>query len=167
MAKNSTKPIDPNQKIEKIGKENCTDYFLKWSLCKKTLEKQINEYDNLSLFHSRRGIATITAGLIVASSLAYQSSIFSESYSSLNDLKILAICWLITVIIFAPIIFFIARGHMWAMILFVLIFTINQLNILAMGNWLSLFIWLIIIPIFTKALIVEGTRRKRENNSLQ
>jgi hypothetical protein len=137
--------------------------LLSWSINNKELDKQVNQYSQLKLHQSFRGISVLIlsfgtlAGIVVSMQLS------------------LPIIDILFGVVFASIlIYFIYNGHRWAMIVSILVVTANVLlssfDRLADGTFstTSLIligaVWLIVVGYLIKAIRVEN-RRKKEKHS--
>lgn len=125
----------------------------KWfcEIDKDDLKNQVDNYNTLKFSHSWRGVAVmlISASIIIPLFL----SLFGI-YTNLTDMLCLAL-------IFSPIIFFVNSGHRWAMILLMIMWTLDRgYALYASGNILIIIWWFVFITYFWKALKVENERMK-------
>jgi len=130
-----------------------------WSLNidEDELKKQVENYKTLKITESYRGISVLIISVFLGISLLL--SIFGL-YTDLVSM-------IFGVIIFLPILFFVYKGHRWAIILLMGVWTFEkfyQLYEIVQGNSGNVLItlgwWIIIMSYFVKALRVENARRK-------
>lgn len=122
----------------------------------KELKRQVENYDTLGITQSARGQVVLVFGGLYALSIVL--SFFG--IIALGDLM-----W--SLIIYIPILFFVYKGHKWAMIALMILWIIEKVYTayLTVENqsgsvWGSI-IWLIIgISVIAKALKVENARQK-------
>ena len=129
-----------------------------WKISDEEIKNQVDNYDKLTITKSVRGNALI-AGLVltIISSIVIFLGLAGDEDAGYAFLG---------VIIYAIFLIFIYRGHRWAMVAFMIMYTIdlsyNLYNAYAYGNgsiWPIIW-WFIIIPFFWKALKVENERKR-------
>ena len=120
-------------------------------------ENQVENYRNLGITKSNKGQATLFLGLVIIISLALS---FFDAIP-LRDV-------LYGSIIYVPLMFFIYKGHRWAMILGIFAWTIDkgaQLFYFSDGKGsflVTIAFWLWLVSILYSAIKVENERKKRE-----
>ena len=122
----------------------------------KELKRQVDEYDSLGISQSARGqVVLVFAGL-------YALSILLSFFGliALGDLM-----W--SLIIYIPILIFVYKGHRWAMIGLMILWTIEKMYTAYLtvenrgGSVMGSIIWLIIgLSVIYRALKIENERRK-------
>lgn len=146
------KKKDKSQKKEKNKKEKkkSTHSVFSWKMTEEELRKQVDNYKTLKITQSYKGISV----LILLSFLVLTVMLGLFGIVSLGDT-------LYGLIIYLPIAFFVYRGHRWAIILLMILWTIEKgYQLFLVGSIIPLLWWVIIIPYFYKALKVENERRK-------
>lgn len=148
---------------KKESKNIFTDFswLLWWRIDKDEIQRQVKEYKSLKITQSAKGI----------------SSLFLLLSSVVTALLVLFFDWdiysLIDVFLFLILGFFIYRGHRWAMIIAMFLWTYERIYILidyetaiegasltGFSVFGSLFFWTIYMHAFYMALRVEIERRK-------
>lgn len=119
------------------------------------LKNQLENYHTLGITKSSRGQVVLVFGALLLLSL-----ILSQfGFISISD-------WLISLILYIPLLIFVYKGHRWAMIGLMILWTIEKLysaylSIEMGGSLIGSVIWLVIgLSIINKALNVEDARRK-------
>jgi hypothetical protein len=124
-----------------------------WRIDETELKNQVENYTTLKITQSYRGISI----LIISSFLGL--SLLLSFFGTFADPA--TILW--GIVIYLPIIFFVYRGHRWAIILLMALYTFEKGYLFVLENgkniW-PIFWWIIIMPYFWKALRVENERRK-------
>ncbi|MFA6038129.1 MAG: hypothetical protein WC748_08440 [Legionellales bacterium] len=128
-----------------------------WAIEESDLKKQCDNYNTLKITESYRGISVLIMSAFMALGLIFS---FFTSFVTLSNV-------IIEMIIYVPLCFFIYRGHRWAIILLMLIWTFSQgfqLNeVIQSGSgnkFMPIIWWLIVMPYFWQALKVENERKK-------
>lgn len=141
--------------MKKINKTSSSSVF-SWKTTEEELKNQIDNYETLKITQSCRGISVI----ITLSLLALSFILAFVGFFSLEDL-------LFGLIIYLPILFFVYKGHRWAIVSLMILWTFEKgYQLFIGGGIMALFWWAIIIPYFYKALKVENERKKRSQNPL-
>jgi hypothetical protein len=123
-----------------------------WKITEEDLKNQINNYNTLKITESYRGISI----LITLSLLGLSLILGFFDFLSLEDI-------LLSLIIYLPILLFVYKGHRWAILALMILWTIEKgIQLFTVGNITPLFWWAIIIPYFYKALKVENARKKQK-----
>jgi len=129
-------------------------HFWSWSIDEADLKNQVDNYHSLKITQSYRGLSILIVSALLVFSFAL--SLFG-TYSDPTTI-------LYALIIYAPVLFFFSKGHRWAIILLMVLWTIEKIYpLLESGGsgWLgSVIWWLIVMPYFWKALRVENERKK-------
>jgi len=128
-----------------------------WKIDDADLKNQVENYKTLKITESYRGISVLIISVLLGLSLILS---FVGVYSDPST-----IFW--GLIIYLPIIFFVYKGHRWAIITLIVLWTFEkgyQLYEIGQsgsgsGIWPIIW-WLIVMPYFWKALKVENERRK-------
>lgn len=139
-------------------KEQSTSWS--WKMSPEELKEQVEGYNTLKITQSYRGVSVLIVsalwllGLVIA---------FFGEYSSVSDM-------FLSLFIYVPILFFVYKGHRWAIVSLLVLYTIEKIYTLylsaEMGGFVlgSIIWWLIITPYIYKALLVENARRKGVEN---
>lgn len=138
-----------------MSKKDTRTNIFSWKMSDEELQNQVDNYDTLKITESYKGISTIILLAILALSLIL---------GFFNVIPVEDVLY--SLIIYIPIIFFVYRGHRWAIISIMILWTIEKaITLFAGGSVLSIFWWAIVIPYFYKALKVENERKKIEKIS--
>lgn len=127
----------------------------------RDLEYQIDNYEYLNIKESYRGqVILVFSGLYI----------FSFLLSFFGLVALTDLLW--SLVIYIPILFFIYKGHRWAIITMMVLWTIEKLYTIETFSELGynesyfnvpfLLIWLGIIKMLVSTLWVENGRRKRQ-----
>ena len=129
-------------------------WLLWWQITPYELENQVENYDSLDIFRSAKGISALF--LLLSASLLAAFIIHYRYYPGL-----------IAIIPYLILVVFIYKGKRWAMVLAMIIFTLDRAyNFIALdvGNVVSgivnIVIWAIFMHYFWLAEEVEAERRK-------
>jgi len=150
---------------KKQNKKKSQSIFWDWKIDAEDFKNQIENYNSLKITESYRGVAVlIMSGLLAFSLIMGFFGFFGLSTDTTSII--------FTIIIYTPILFFTYKGHRWAIILLMILWTLEksfqlyQLGQNSNGSsiiWMSPIIWwLIIMPNFWKALKVENERIKKQ-----
>ena len=122
-----------------------------WKINPNDLKNQVDNYNNLKITESYRGISfLIIVGILALSLLIAFWGVYEDTTSILYSL-----------IIYVPILIFLYRGHRWAIISMMILWTLEKGIMLYDGGGIMQIIWwLIVMPYFWKALMVENEKRK-------
>jgi len=128
-----------------------------WKIDEADLKNQVENYNNLKITQSYRGISVLTISALLAFSLLLSFfGVFADPTTMI---------W--AVLIYLPILFFAYKGNRWAIILLMAMWTFEkgyqlyEIGQSGRGNGITPIIWwFIITPYFWKALKVENERRK-------
>jgi hypothetical protein len=123
-----------------------------WKITDDDLKNQVENYDTLKITQSYRGQSVLFFSTLLAISTI--GSFFVEYISTEEMVG--------TLIIYVPILIFSYRGHRWAIIAFMILWTIDKVAQFINGesSFLIAILWMLIMPLFYKALKVENERRK-------
>jgi len=127
-----------------------------WKLSPDELREQVEEYKTLKLTQSYRGISILLLSALLL--LGFILSYFGQ-YTSMEDM-------FLSLIIYIPIFIFVYKGHRWAIIALLILWTIEKGYTLYLATESGGFIlssviwWLIVTPYIYKALLVENARLK-------
>lgn len=144
------------EKSEK--KEKVTSWS--WKLSPEELKEQVEDYNTLKITQSYRGVSVLIVGALLL--LGFVLSYFG-AYTSMSDM-------FLSLIIYVPVLFFVYKGHRWAIISLFVLWTIEKIYTLYLaaesGGFVfgSIIWWLIVAPYIYKALLVENARRKSIQN---
>jgi len=128
-----------------------------WRIDKEDLDYQIKNYDTLKIYQSYRGIAVLLYVLFLVVSLFL---VFFDIFV-LEDI-------LYSLVIYVPILFFVYKGHRWAIITLMILFTIERAYFLISGGGImSIVWWILIIPYFYRVLVLENRRRKIDHDTIK
>lgn len=121
------------------------------------LEIQVENYNNLGITKSNKGQATLFLGVVIVLSIAL--GIFDVT--PMSDV-------LYSLIIYIPLMFFIYKGHRWAMYLGIVLWTLEKgyqlfysSNVKMSGIIVIFSFWLWLVTILYSAIQVENERKKR------
>lgn len=125
-----------------------------WGVDKTELEKQVENYQTLKITESYRGIAVLVISALLGLSLLLSLfGVYADPSTMFYGL-----------IIYVPILFFVYKGHRWAIIALMILWTFEKgYQIYETGvdsGVMPIIGWLIVILYFWKALKVENERRK-------
>ncbi len=128
-----------------------------WKVDEADLKNQVENYNNLKITESYRGISVLIISALLGFSLLLS---FFGVYADTTTM-----IW--GIVIYLPILFFVYKGHKWAIILLMALWTFEKgyslYEISQSGSGSSIMPiiwWLIVMPYFWKALKVENERRK-------
>ena|GEM_PF-1242689 len=143
-------------------KPNNKSVWWSWKMDEADLQNQVGNYNKLKITESYRGISV----LIISALLGF--SFLISAFGLYSDLG--SMLW--SLVIYAPVLFFVFKGHRWAIVALMVLWTfekffqIYQIGESGNGSVITpLFWWLIIMPYFWKALRVENAKRKIPNVS--
>jgi hypothetical protein len=129
-----------------------------WRIDETELKNQVENYNTLKITESYRGISVLIISACLG--LSFLLSVF-RVYSDP-----IGMIWVI--VIYLPILFFIYKGHRWAIVLSMAMWTFDkvyqfyEIGQSGSGNVIMPILWwLFIMPYFWKALRVENERRKK------
>ena len=123
---------------------------------KEEFEIQVENYNSLGITKSNKGQASLFLGAVIIISIAF--GIFD--LTPLSDV-------LYGLIIYIPLIFFIYKGHRWAMYLGIILWTLEKgyqllYSSQGKGSVIVIFsLWLWLVTILYSAIQVENERKKR------
>ena len=132
---------------------------LSWRISKEELDKQVNQYDKLKAYQSFRGISALilSFGLIAGTAVSLLVGV--------SSIEVLFLAFIQVVFIY-----FIYKGHRWAMVVAILAFTANIVmsafersiagNFTTTSVFLVSIVWLLIVGYLVKAIRIENHRRK-------
>lgn len=127
-----------------------------WAIEKDDLKKQIDNYSTLKITESYRGISVLIVTALFIFSILVTTFVDTSDYISQSDI-------LYSLIIYIPILFFVYKGHRWAIIALMILWTFEKgYSFLEFGGFMNIFWWAIVMPYFYKALKVENERKKQE-----
>jgi hypothetical protein len=124
-----------------------------WRMDETELKNQVENYTTLKITKSYKGIAVLIISVLLGLSLLL--SFFSKVADPITILCGIAL--------YLPILFFVYKGHRWAIILLMILYTFDKGYLfyeLRGNNVMPIIWWLIVMPYFWKALMVENERRK-------
>jgi len=128
-----------------------------WKIEEADLKNQVENYNTLKISESYRGISVLIISALLGFSLVLA---FFGVYADISTM----ICG---IVLYLPIIFFVYKGHRWAIVLLMAMWTLEkgyQLYEIGQGGGgsgiMPIIWWLIIMPYFWKALKVENEKRK-------
>ena len=136
-------------------------HFWSWGIEELDLKNQIENYHTLKITKSYRGIsALIMVALLCLSLLLSLFGKFADTET---------IIW--SIILYSPILFFVYKGHRWAMISLMALWTLEKFSQLYElkqgGNAAPIVIWWIaVMAYFWKALKVENEKLKMTKNPI-
>ena len=128
-----------------------------WTIDESDLKTQVENYETLKITESYRGISV----LIVLALLAFSFILsFLGVYADIETM-----IW--GLVLYLPILFFVYKGHRWAIISLIILWTFEKgyalYEVVESGSGspiMAIFWWLIIMPYFWKALRGENEKRK-------
>lgn len=124
-----------------------------WKIEEDDLKNQIDNYSTLQITKSYRGISVLIVVALLALSILLA---FFGIYASVEEI-------LYGLIIYIPILFFVYRGHRWAIVALMALWTFEKgYQLVEVGGIMPIIWWAIIMPYFYKAFKVENERRKYE-----
>lgn len=128
-----------------------------WKMTPEERKEQVDNYSTLKITKSYRGISVLFISVFLLLGLALS---FFGVYSTPEDV-------ILSSFIYVPVLFFVYKGHRWAIITLLILWTIEKIYTLYLsaegGGWAlgSIIWWLIVSPFMFKALMVENERRTR------
>jgi hypothetical protein len=145
MAKQTEKKVEQK-------KNNGLNWLLWWQVDQDELKQQVTEYNTLGITKSSRGVAALCL-------------LFSVVVTSvLILLNLLNVAAFIDVSLFALFAFFIHKGHKWAMIGAMILWSVEKLFMIVSGEgspFISLIWWTTYMHAFWMAFKVEQAREKK------
>jgi len=128
-----------------------------WKIDEADLKNQVENYKTLKITQSYRGISVLIISALLGLSLILS---FAGLYADPSTI-------FLGLIIYVPIVFFVYKGHRWAIIALMALWTFEKgYQLYGIGQsgtgsaiWPIIW-WLIVMPYFWKALKVENERRK-------
>ena len=141
--------------MEKATKKEKTTSW-SWKMSPEELKEQVENYDTLKITQSYRGVSVLIVSALWL--LGLLLAFFGE-YSSMGDM-------FLSLVIYVPLLFFVYKGHKWAIVSLLALYTLEKaytlyLSVETGGFVLSSIIWwLIVAPYIYKALLVENARSK-------
>lgn len=130
---------------------------MKWfdlKLSKAELEYQAANYNQLKIGQSYRGVALIVMIIILAVS-AVLVTVFNVI--SLDG-------FLLSLLYYIPLIIFAYFGHRWAIVLLMILWTIEKITgiiIFDSSIWLTILWWIIVFSVLYRSLQVENYRKRK------
>ena len=126
-----------------------------WNIDETELKDQVVNYNNLKITESYRGISSLIVIAILA--LTFFLSLL-EIGSSLEE-------FFYGLILYIPLVFFVYKGHRWAIVSLMILWTLEKgYQLIEMGGVAPLIWWVIITPYFYRALKVENEKRKTKSS---
>ena len=138
-----------------MPKEKTTSAW-SWKIDEDDLKKQIDGYDTLKVTETYRGSAVLLVGGLLTLSLVLA---YFGIFTSLEDV-------LFSLVLYIPLLFFVYKGHKWAIITLLILWTIEKVFTLIYSvqegySPIGSIIWfLAVAPIIYKAYVVERERTK-------
>lgn len=135
-------------------KEKTTSWS--WKITSEELKEQVENYNTLKITQSYRGVSVLIVGALLLFSLLLS---FFGVYADVTSM-------IYGMLIYVPILFFVYRGHRWAIILLMILWTYEKgytlfLSVQSGGGGIgSVIWWLIVTPYIYNALVVENAHRK-------
>lgn len=127
---------------------NFFDSFKWWSIEAQELQEQDNKYSELKVTESYRGRAFLVV-------LAF--SLISIVYGIVVNVPSAFITGLLVTLLAL----FIYKGFRWAMLLVMIIWTIEKATTFLSSPWVSIFLWVLVMGSLFKAWKLEGVRNQR------
>lgn len=138
-----------------------------WEMDETDLKNQVDNYNTLRITQSYRGRSVLIMSAILGLSLLV--SLLGRAVGKSTDPTSV----FLDIIIFLPILFFVYKGHRWAIVLLMVSWTLDKgfsiyrvwqggmMQIIGSGGGIMRIIWwLVIMPFFWRALEIENERRK-------
>ena len=128
-----------------------------WNVSPGDLEKQLKGYDTLKITETYRGITVLTITALLALSLVL-------GYFEVTNLTDV----LYSLVFYVPLLFFVYKGHRWAIITLLILWTIEKvltlMDSMEQGNspFGSIIWFLIVAPIIYKTYVVERNRNQAQ-----
>lgn len=125
-----------------------------WDTDEAELKNQIENYQNLKIVESYRGISILIISALLGFSLLLSFfGVYADPITVFYGL-----------IIYIPILFFVYKGHRWAIIALMILWTFEKgyqiYETSGKSGIMPIIWWLIVMTYFWKALKVENERRK-------
>ncbi|MCK4473655.1 zinc-ribbon domain-containing protein [Candidatus Parcubacteria bacterium] len=139
---------------EKTEKLKHSANIFSWRINETELNYQVDNYSKLKITESYRGISVlITTALLGISILLALFNLYP-----LEEI-------LYGLIIYVPILLFVYKGHRWAIVALMILWTFEKgYQFIEVGGIMPLIWWVIITPYFYRVLKVENKRRKLPMN---
>ena len=151
----STEKQKDQQEMTKLKTKNS---IYSWRVSNEELQYQVDNYNKLGIGESYRGVAVLTIFILMGFSIIL-------SFFGVIQLNIGSI---IEMLIYLALALFIYKGHRWAIIAVMLLWTADKATqiytILSAGGGgvaAILIWWIIVMPYLYKALIVENKRDRK------
>ncbi len=123
-----------------------------WKIEGHDLKNQLDNYSNLKITESYRGISVLIVLALLTLSVLQAFFGVNVSFEEI----------LYGLIIYVPILFFVYRGHRWAIVALMALWTFEKgYQLVEVGGIMPIIWWVIIMPYFYKALKVENERKKQ------
>lgn len=124
-----------------------------WALKPEDLERQVNEYDTLRFLHTSRGatVLAVTFSLCITILLSFTGLIGKDTY-------------IYALVLYAPLAFFVARGHRWASGVLMAMWTLDKVVQVAASpkSLIGVIIWWVLfMTVFYRSYQVETERKRR------
>lgn len=148
---NKTKTNKNEEEVKKGGNS------WSWKIAEADLKNQVENYNTLKISESYRGISVLIISVLLGFSAVLA---FLGVYADMATM-----IW--GIVFYLPVIFFVYKGQRWAIVLLMVMWTLErgyQLYEIGQGGngsgIMPIIWWLIIMPYFWKALKVENEKRK-------
>lgn len=127
-------------------------HWLDFSIGDEELQQQVDNYDSLKITESYRGISL----LAIAFSMAVTLALVAVHWIAFDSIY--------SLVIYLPLAAFIYKGHRWAIIAMMLLWTYEKGYSVVNGSAfiVALIWWAFYMGFFYKALRVENARRKNK-----
>ncbi|OGZ67353.1 MAG: hypothetical protein A3D35_01700 [Candidatus Staskawiczbacteria bacterium RIFCSPHIGHO2_02_FULL_34_9] len=125
-----------------------------WTISREELRNQVENYQDLKITKSYKRISVLIVSILLGFSIIL--ALFGV-YANIQDI-------LYSLIIYIPILIFVYRGHRWAIITLIILWTVEKgYQLMLVGNIAPIIWWIIVMPYFYKALQVENERKRNIN----
>ena len=133
---------------------NKKSFFSSLSLTKEELERQVNEYNNLKVYESARGIPLLILLVMFAWSLGL-TQLMPELFTLTNVI--------VGIAMYIPFMIFTYLGHQWAIVGLLALYTFDKWYIMAFTGSVitSLIFWGLVSMYLYRALQVENERKRQ------
>lgn len=123
-----------------------------WKMDQAELKKQAENYSTLEITKSYRGISMLIL-LALLGITVFLGYLEFHSWSTVIFVSI----------VYLPLAFFVYRGHRWAIVSLMILFTFEKgYQLFQVKNIMPIVWWIILMPYFYKALRVENELKRRQ-----
>lgn len=150
--------VSTNEESSGVKKKPSRHWLIWWDIDKDELKNQVDSYKKLSIWQSAKG----QSALLLILSAIITTIFIIIGYQGLNS-------WgYFDVILFIILAFFIYKGHRWAIICAMILWTIEKIYMIfttgGTGVFINIIWWAVYMSAFWLAFKVELERKNKKNN---